>query len=77
MPVPLTIRDLPEATMSELSARAARSGRAVEEYVRAQLIELAARSGATELWDRIEQRVRVTGGNLPADDILRFRDADR
>jgi plasmid stability protein len=36
----VTIRDVPEATRDELAARVARSGRSMQEYLRAALIAL-------------------------------------
>src|SRR5581483_6742011 len=39
----ITIRDVPDETRDELAARAARSGRWLQEYLRAQLVELARR----------------------------------
>lgn len=37
----ITIRDVPQEARDELAARAARSGRSLQEYLRVQLIELA------------------------------------
>ena len=73
----ITIRDVPEETRAELAARAASSGRSLQEYLRATLVELAERPDLAQVVDRIRSRKRATGTNLPADRILEYRDADR
>jgi antitoxin FitA len=77
MAVSITIHELPEETVGELSARAASSGRSLEEYVRIQLIELAERPSSDQFWDRVRRRVQATGSRLPADVVLSARDRDR
>jgi plasmid stability protein len=77
MPVSMTIRDVPDETRDELAARAARAGQSLQEYVRAQLTELARRPSPDALWDRVQHRLLATGSRLPAEDILEMRDADR
>jgi len=77
MPTSITIRDVPNATRDELAARAAASGRSLQEFLRAQLIELVARPDAETLIARIRQRKATTGSRLEADRILGHRDADR
>ena len=77
MPVSMTIRDVPDETRDELAARAARAGQSLQEYVRAQLNELARRPSPDALWDRVQHRLLATGSRLPAEDILEMRDADR
>ena len=73
----ITIRDVPEDTHDELAARAARSGRSLQEYLRAQLIALAAKPDAETVIRRVRERKQRTGISLPADKIIRHRDADR
>ena len=73
----VTVRDVPDDTHNELAARAASSGRSLQEYLRAQLIELARRPDAEALLNRIHQRKAQTGSSLAAETILRYRDADR
>lgn len=73
----ITVRDVPEQTRDELAARAARSGRSLQEYVRLQLIELAERPDPDTLAARIRDRKARTGTRLSAADILAQRDADR
>ncbi|HEY8827113.1 MAG TPA: hypothetical protein VIM17_05095 [Jatrophihabitantaceae bacterium] len=77
MPTSITIRDVPNATRDELAARAAASGRSLQEFLRAQLIELVERPDAETLVARIRQRKATTGTRLDADRILGHRDADR
>lgn len=73
----ITIRDVPEDVRNQLAARAARSGRSLQEYLRAQLIALAAKPDAETLIGRVRERKQRTNTSLPADKIVRHRDADR
>lgn len=73
----VTIRDVPDDVRDELAARAARSGRSLQEFLRLELIELARRPTADDLMSRVRERKRRTGTRLDADTILEFRDADR
>lgn len=77
MPVSITIRNVPDEVRDELAARAAASGRSLQEYLRGELIELAERPNPEELMARIRERKRRTGTHLPVEKILRYRDADR
>jgi hypothetical protein len=73
----ITIRDVPASTRDELAARAARSGRSLQEYLRQQLIELARRPDVDSLLTRVRERKNRTGSRLSGDRILSHRDADR
>lgn len=73
----ITIRDVPEDTRDELAARAARSGRSLQEYLRAQLIALAAKPDPETLIRRVRERKQRTKTSLPAEKIVVDRDADR
>ena len=73
----ITVRDVPEETRDELAARAARSGRSLQEYLRSQLIELARRPDAGVLAAGIRNRKARTGTRLAAERILAHRDAER
>jgi plasmid stability protein len=73
----ITIRDVPDEIRDELAARAARGGRSLQEFLRAELIALAAKPDAATLMSRVRERKHRTGTNLPADKILRHLDADR
>jgi hypothetical protein len=73
----ITIRDVPEKTRDELAARAALSGRSLQEYLRSQLIELADHPDASTLVARIRERKKRTGSRLSRRVILGHRDAER
>jgi len=73
----ITIRDVPGRTRDELAARAALTGQSLQEYLRAQLIELARRPDAATLVARIRARKASTASKLSRKRILSHRDADR
>ena len=77
MPVSITIRDVPDKARDELAARAASSGRSLQEYLRAQLIELASRPDVETVLANIRERKQRTGTTLPRAKILAHRDTDR
>ena len=73
----ITVRDLPDDARDELAARAARSGRSLQEYLRLQLIALSRRPDPEVFAAGVRERKRRTGSTYPAQDILAARDADR
>jgi len=73
----ITVRDVPDATRDELAARAARSGRSLQEFLRSELIDLAKRPDPGALAERIAERKRRTASSLPTDMILDHLDAGR
>jgi hypothetical protein len=73
----VTIRDVPAATRDELAARAARSGRSLQEFLRGELIHLAERPDTAAVLERIRHRKAQTGTTLSAADVLDLRDLDR
>lgn len=77
MPTSITIRDVPDETRDELAARAAMTGRSLQEYLRSRLVELARQPDAETLVEQIHARKATTGSTLSADQILNHRDADR
>lgn len=77
MPVALTIRNVPESVRDELAARAARSGRSLQEYLAVHLAELAARPTVEDVVSRARVRAAAAGHELDADAVLADRDADR
>lgn len=77
MPKSITIRDVPDEATDELAARAALTGRSLQEYLRARLIELAQAPDAEVLVARIRSRKIATGGSIGAERILAHRDAGR
>ena len=77
MAVSITIRDVPEATRDELAARAAQSGRSLQEYLRGRLIALAEKPDIEAVVAAMAERKRQTTSHLSADKILEYRDDDR
>jgi plasmid stability protein len=73
----ITVRNVPAATRAELAARAAATGRSLQEYLRAQLIELAARPDAETWVARARDLKEKTSTDVPADRILSHVRADR
>ena len=73
----VTIRNVPNSTGDELMARAARSGRSLQEYLRAQLILLAERPDPEALMARIRERKDRMGSRMAVESIIAHRDADR
>jgi len=73
----ITVRDVPDETRDELAARAARSGRSLQEYLRASLIDLARRPDVDVLIERVRLHKSATGSTLSAQDILALKDSDR
>lgn len=73
----VTIRDVPDEVTDELSARAAATGRSLQEYLRAKLVELS-RTPDPEVWvARLRARKAATGGSIGVERLLAHRDADR
>ena len=77
MSVSITVRDVPEQTRNELAARAALTGRSLQEYLRARLIELAGQPDAEALVARVRARKAAHHTELSSEQILAFRDEDR
>lgn len=77
MPKSITIRDVPDDTTAELAARAAATGRSLQEYLRGRLVEMARLPDPDVMVARVRARKAATGGALSAEQILDHRDADR
>ena len=60
-----------------MAARAALTGRSLQEYLRSRLIEFARQPEAETLMARIRARKSATESVLSADEILSYRDEDR
>ncbi|MGH8951629.1 MAG: FitA-like ribbon-helix-helix domain-containing protein [Acidimicrobiia bacterium] len=73
----MTIRNIPEETRDELAARAARSGRSLQEYLRGELIQLARKTDNETVLARVRARKDAMGSTLSTEKILEYRDADR
>ena len=77
MPVAITIRNVPDAVRDELAARAARSGRSLQEYLAAELTDLASKPAVEDVVTSARARVRAAGRRIHPETILAARDADR
>jgi plasmid stability protein len=77
MPVAITVRDVPDEVRDELAARAARSGRSLQEFLRGMLLDAAARPSVDDVIARARSRVEATGSRADAATILAARDVDR
>jgi antitoxin FitA len=77
MATSITIRNVPDDTRDELAARAARSGRSLQEYLRGEMIELARTPDIDTLAARVEARKRTSGSTLSSEKIVELRDAAR
>lgn len=75
--VSITIRDVPEEARNELAARAARSGRSLQEFLRGQLVEMASRPDRAAVLARMTARVKRDQVHLTVDEILEAKDADK
>lgn len=73
----ITIRDVPDDVRDELAARARRSGRSLQEYLRRELVGLAGRPDPEVVIARARERTKRTGSHLDAERILTHRDHDR
>lgn len=77
MATTMTIRHVPEDIRNELAARAARSGRSLQEFMLAEIIRLASRPSVDDLLTEVRERKRQAGRRLTREEILADRDADR
>ena len=77
VPTSITVRDVPDETIAELAARAAATGRSLEEYLRARLVELADRPEPEAWLARVRERKQTAGEPVDVHRILAHRHADR
>jgi plasmid stability protein len=77
MAVAITIRNVPDEVRDELAARAARSGRSLQEFLLRQLTDLVARPSVDDVIARARSRAAATGTRLDPAEIIADRDADR
>ena len=77
MTTAITVRNVPEEVRDELAARAARSGRSLQEYLLIRLTQMASQPSVEEIIGRARERAKLTGTRLDAAAILADRDADR
>jgi len=77
MGVQITIRNVSSKARDELASRAARAGKSMQEYLRAELERIAARPSLDEWLGRVRRRKDLAHRTVAADVILAHRDADR
>lgn len=77
MTTSVSVRNVPLEVRDELAARAAASGRSLQEYLLAELERLARRPTAEEWLERVRRRKAATGERVPARAIVAARAADR
>jgi plasmid stability protein len=77
VPKSITIRDVPDATAAELAARAAASGRSLQAYLRARLVEMAQQPDVETVLGAIRARKGSSKTRLTPEQILAYRDVDR
>lgn len=75
--VAITIRNIPTEIRDELAARAARSGRSLQEYLAAELAEMASRPTPADVLWNARTRVAASGRTLNAEQIVAARNTDR
>jgi len=77
MAVQITIRNVPETVRDELASRAALEGKSMQEFLRAELDNLASRPPIGKWLEQVRARKRAAGTRVDPGDILAARDADR
>jgi plasmid stability protein len=77
MAVAITIRDVPDDVRHELAARAARAEQSLQDYLRAMLIDSAARPSRSDVIARARARLRATGTTVSVESILAARGVRR
>lgn len=73
----ITIRNVPEEVRNVLAARAARSGRSLQEYMLREITELASRPTLEDIIDGARTDARRAGTRLDVWTVLADVDADR
>lgn len=73
----ITVRDVPDEARDELAARAAATGRSLQEYLRLHLVEFAQHPDAEAWAARVKSRKAATGSRLSAKQIIELRDEGR
>ena len=69
MPVNITIRNVPDEVRDELAARAARSGRSLQEFLSAEFVRIASTTSAADAAVRARLGASVNPA-LTADEIV-------
>jgi plasmid stability protein len=77
MATAITVRNVPEDVRDELAARAARSGRSLQEFLLHHLTQVVSRPSVEEIIARARARAQLTASVMDVAAILSDRDADR
>jgi len=75
--VAITIRNVPEDVRNELAARAARSGRSMQEYLLSELCSVARNKTRDEWLEEVRSRVARSTARVSANEIVRAVREDR
>ena len=73
----ITIRNVPDHVRDELAARAARSGRSLQEYLLGELQDLAAVPDPDDWLARVRATARARGADLTVAELVADKDDDR
>ncbi len=73
----MTIRHVPDEVRNELAARAARTGRSLQEFMLDEIVRLASKPSVADLVADVRERKRRSGRRIGREAILADRDADR
>ena len=68
--VSITVRNVPDEVRDELAARAARSGRSLQEYLRSELIRMTSKPGNAEVMRRVAERVQTYGTRVTDQEVV-------
>ncbi len=77
MSVQITIRNVSDEVRNAIAARAAQSGKSMQEYLKDELVRLASRPSLDEWLNKVQKQKELKRRKLGADVILAHRDADR
>ncbi len=77
MTVQITIRDVPEEVRDEIAARAALKGMSMQEFLRTELEQLAARPSVDAWLAMVRKRKQAARTRVASRTILSMRDLDR
>ncbi len=77
MGVQITIREVPEEVRNVLAARAALKRQSMQEYLRGELVRIAARPTLDTWIEEVRRRKDAAGTSIATSAILDARDADR
>jgi len=75
--VQITVRDVPSDVRDNLATRAALEGRSMQEYLRAQLIQLANSAPVEQVLANMRRRKRLEPVLVARDEVLEHLSADR